>query len=190
MKKLLLFAVLAAACLGVLAAPAFGFAVTPRDGAYIYPYDGTWVDVAGGEIVAINPAGMPIPAGTAEFVAVGWLGASYGLVKTVPLYLQYKFTLNGAPVVPTFAAGKAVWSVVYREPDAGPTFNPRMGVKTYGIDWWVSLGVLPVGSYDLVFTERFTHTTTDLLGGYFDGQHSPVMFKAGTTVYEYTYTVQ
>jgi hypothetical protein len=38
--------------------------------------------------------------------------------------------------------------------------------------------------------EKFTHTTTDLCGGYFEGQHHPVMYRAGVTEYPFVYTVE
>ena len=47
-----------------------------------------------------------------------------------------------------------------------------------------------VGDYELTLFEKVTHTTTDLCGGYFDGQFHPVMMRAGVTEYPFVYTVE
>ncbi|HEY5387063.1 MAG TPA: hypothetical protein VIL79_04085 [Thermoleophilia bacterium] len=176
----------------VVAAPAFGYAVTPEDGAYVFPYDSTWVGVAGGEMVSFNNAGVHIPRGTSVWISSGWITYTKGRAQTIPQFLQYKLSIDGDPIVPTFAAGKLIWSKVYAESLYAdyPPFNPRLGAKMFARDWWVPLGAPDVGTYEGVLTEKFSHTTTDLMGGYYDGQHHPFMVKAVTGVYDFTFVVQ
>lgn len=178
----------------VSAAPAFGWAVTPQDGAYVTPFDGTWSLVSNGEVVNVyDAAETPIPAQTSVWVATGWYGGAYGLIKSVPVTFEEKFTLDDTPVVPDFAAGKAIWSAVY--PVSGTsdeTFNPRMGVKLYGRDWWKAVDddLLTVGPHHLVFTENVRHPVTDLLGGYDEYQHTPAFLPAGLSVYVVDFSVE
>lgn len=192
MKRMTLVVALAMVLALVVAAPAFGFAVTPDDGAYVFPYDGSWTGVVDGEMVTLNDPGTPIPAGTSVWISSGWITYTRGRAQTIPQYLLYKLSINGDPVVPTFAAGKLIWSKVYAESlyDVYPPFNPRIGAKMFTRDWWVPLGVLDEGTYAGVLTEKYTHTTTDLMGGYYDGQFHPFMIGAGTTDYPFSFIVE
>lgn len=187
MTKTILVA-LAAALVLLVAAPVVSAQPILQGGAYLSPYSGAWLEVVGGDAVAVHDPGTPIPAETAIWVTTGWFGAARGRVQTVPLYIKEKLSINGDPVVATFADGRRLWTPIYVT--EGEPFNPHMGVKVYSTDWMASLGVLPSGTYDGLQSERLTHVTTDLLGGYFEGQHSPVKIMPYAAEYEFSFVVR
>ena len=192
MKRITLVVALAMVLALVFAAPAFGWAVTPEDGAYLFPFDNTWYDVAGGDIVAIYDASVPIPAGTSVWVTSGWITYTRGLAQSIPQCLFYKLSIGGEPVVPTFAAGKLIWSKVYAEDlsDIYPAFNPRIGAKMFARDWWAPLGVPDAGACSGVLTEKFAHTTTDLSGRLLRRPVPPVHDQEpGITDYEFSFII-
>lgn len=195
MKKLMLLAGLTLLLVLVPAVPAFAYATTPADGAYVWPWDGgSWGTVVGGEVTdEWNPPGTPIPAGTDVYIGGGWLAYTRGLVKTLPEYLLYKVAPTADPAHPlmTYAQGKAYWSVMYQEAGLSeiyPAFNPKLGAELWTRDFWAPLPDAP-GDYQLTLYEKFRHTSTDLCGGYFEGQFRPVMFRAGVTQYPFVYSV-
>lgn len=192
MKRITLLVALAMVLALAFAAPAFGWAVTPEDGAYLSPFENTWYDVTDGDIVAIYDLSVPIQAGTSVWGTSGWITYTRGLARSIPQCIFYKLSIDGDAVVPTFAAGKLIWSRVYAEDlrDVYPAFNPRIGAKMFARDWWAPLGVPDAGPYEGVLTEKFAHTTTDLSGGYYDGQFHPFMWKHGITEYEFSFIVE
>jgi hypothetical protein len=196
MRKLTMLVGLTLLLALVLAVPAFGFATTPPDGVYLWPYDGgSWGTVVDGQMTEVwNPPGTPIPAGTDVYIGSGWITYTKGLARNLPSYMLYKVAPTGDAAHPlvTYAQGKTYWSVPYQDPEAMaayPPFNPRIGAKQWTRDWWCPLPATD-GSHELSLWENFTHTSTDLCGGYFEGQHHPVMFRAGLTEYPFVYTVE
>jgi hypothetical protein len=196
MRKIVIVAVLAALVALAVASPALGFATTPPDGAYLWPYDGgSWGTVVDGEQTDVwNPPGTPIPAGMDVYIGSGWIAYTRGLSKVLPQAMLYKVAPTGDAAHPlvTYAQGKTYWSVLYVDPtvpELYPPFNPKLGAKPYVRDWWCPLPGEP-GDYRLTLFEKFTRTTTDLCGGYFEGQFHPVMFRAGLTEYPFVYTVE
>lgn len=196
MRKIAIVSALAVLLALAVAAPALGFATTPPDGAYIWPFDGgSWGTVVDGQQTDVwNPPGTPIPAGTDVYIGSGWITYTRGLARTLPQYLFYMVAPTADPKSPlvTYRQGKAYWSVPYQDPaatDLYPPFNPRLGAKMYVRDWWCPLPG-GAGDYELTLFEKFTHTTTDLCGGYFEGQFHPVMYRAGVTEYPFVYTVE
>jgi hypothetical protein len=196
-RRIAVVTVLVAVVALCAAAPALGFATTPPDGAYIWPWDGgSWGTVVDGEQTDVwNSPGTPIPPGTDVYIGSGWITYTRGLARNVPQYLLYKIAPAddpGSPLV-TYAEGKTYWSVIYRDPTVDqttyPAFNPRIGAKPYVRDWWCPMPG-GEGDYEMTLFEKFTHTSTDLCGGYFDGQFHPVMYRAGVTEYPFVYTVE
>jgi hypothetical protein len=179
-----------------VAGPAVAFATTPPDGAYVWPYDGgSWGTVVDGLQTDVwNPPGTPIPAGTDVYIGSGWITYTRGLSKILPSTLLYKVAPTGDASHPlvTYTQGKTYWSISYIDPtvpELYPAFNEKLGAKAYVRDWWCPLSG-ETGDYDLTLFEKFRHTTTDLCGGYFEGQFHPVMYRAGVTEYPFVYTVE
>lgn len=176
----------------VVGAPALGQGFTETPGsAYVFPWTGDWREVTadGNGIDHLwtpvdpkHPEGEwlppdPIPATMDVWIAFTWVAPTKGLVQTIPAATVYKLDVNVVdwtvdPVfigdlvfsVPTYSAGKAFWSGIYRAPVSWGIvpFNQRIGAKVYAIDWWVPVGKLPPGMYGMTIVQKNTRTITDL----------------------------
>jgi len=195
MKRIGVVAVLAVIVAFAVAGPAIAFSTAPQDGAYVFPFDGgSWVDTAGGQMIAFHDPGTPIPAGTDVYLVGSWIGFTKGLIKNIPDTLLYKATVGGVAVVPSYAIGKAYWTPMYIDdsvaPGDYPAFNAKIGAKAWSRDWWAPVGAPKAGTYTGVMYQKFAHTTTDLMTGYYPDQHKPFMIRAGVTEFPFSFTVQ
>ena len=93
----------------------------------------------------------------------------------------------------TYAQGKTYWSVMYQDAEAlgsVPAIQSQTRREAVDARLVVPAAVGAHGDYELTLYENFTHTSTDLCGGYFEGQLHPVMYRAGLTEYPFVYTVE
>lgn len=206
MKRLLLFAVLAIACLGLLAAPALAWYQPMQPGnAYVFPFgtmgdDGIvysfWgeLDSVSGEEVWHDQT-EAIPKGDAVWLMFGWVSPTRGTVQTLPRIDRYAFSVSG-PEGYSFsisgAASRAVWSPVYLW-GVGPAFN-KAEAPYWGRDWWRKLGVLSSGVYTGTASETVTRTITDtaFMGEEWakHAQQRPSKYPPGTYQYDdFSFTV-
>ena len=115
-------------CDGVAAALAAEEYVPPPNTALLwYPFDGWWAEFPVG-IEVDHLAGTPIPVGYDVWVGSGWVGRTYGLVKTMPNCLQYSVDIPGVADL-DFRQSRAYWKAPYMTDDL-PGFNPHIGAKT------------------------------------------------------------
>jgi hypothetical protein len=183
MRKVL-FLILCVLLLGVVAAPALATEpVPPPDTAVLWwPFDGSWYDFpAGVPEGVLHDAGTPIPNGDDVWIGSGWVAETRGLVRTVPIYLQYKVDVPGV-LTTKWADSRSHWWAPFVTDGQIPAFNPRIGAKTWAIYVFFPLGKLGPGDYTGAVSERCTHTTTDL-GILRENGHGPTMFKPWLTDY-------
>lgn len=148
-----------------------------------------WMDLDGDEVYETPPP--PIPNNSDIYITIGWIAYSRGLCETAPLALRNRVTVNGEWVVNDRATDRASWWPVYQMDFSAdyPPFNPKLGAKGYEIDWLYHYGVTDTGTYDCVFYQSSTRKMNDLTGGWFDGQHAPVLIPPTDWVFPFTFVV-
>ena len=205
MKRLLLFAVLVAACVGLLAAPAFAYYQPAQpENAYVLPFgfvgdDGIlytyWTDldpISGEEVW--HDSTEAIPKEATVWLAMTLVSPIRGTVRNFPQTDLYALSLSGPEGYAwsiSGAASRAVWSPIYLY-GVMPAFN-KAEATYWARDWWQKLGVLSSGVYTGTTTERVTRLITDssFMGDEWakHAQQRPYKLPPGTYQYDFSFTV-
>jgi len=205
MKRLLLVAMLVAACLGLLAMPLVAGAEEPLppDGFFIglyesaplsAPIDQNYIWANDDEY---NPYGdwygrLPSSSrGDYLLPYCGWGVYGKGRIQTVPKYLLVSLDLYRAPASGQ-PLGAPVFSLTPREaraywlesdvldPAPWPAFNTHLGAKCYFRWWLYTTSPFAAGDYLLHFRCDFKHPTFDLSLVSVSGHgHGPYKFMPG-----------
>ena len=150
--------------------------------------DNLWMDLD-----PENPYGLgrlpSASAGDAIYPFALWTGISRGLVQTIgnatllslEMWRQPGGAHGGSPdfaITPREA--KDLWGRPFYFEEL-TAFNPHIGAGSYTSSWFTGYdaSLLGAGDYTIRFTLAFKHTTIDLWGGYFEGQHAPVRMLTG-----------